>query len=75
MTLLIDIQGFKINARNDSTIPVGPPGGPKIMLAAPQKLWQIKIPLQIKKIKLSVFPEFISGRIDLLYKTRKVFIT
>ena len=26
--------------RDDSTIPIGPPGGPKIMLAAPQKLWQ-----------------------------------
>ena len=28
------------SVRDDSTIPVGPPGGPKIMLAAPQKLWQ-----------------------------------
>ena len=26
--------------RDDSTIPVGPLGGPKIMLAAPKKLWQ-----------------------------------
>ena len=40
LRIIITKENYSFNVRDDSTIPVGPPGGPKIMLAAPKKLWQ-----------------------------------